>query len=173
MEGNVVVGRCQQKSHWFSLNLCQPDQTFHEERLQPYGHEVYLGVCHRHKAPVVLPGSIVNQLYFAEILFEGLFANGPELDLRMALPHLSRDSSEAIHRQHAEIDHVRQQILGLSKALLLNQVYVVGGIIRHHEHGRGVKPVHEQSAFIVRGRVQGPNHSCSAILSSPAVKLLE
>ena len=135
-------------------SLGQPEQLLDEQRLQALGHEVHLLRRHRHEAPVLLPGLVVDLADLRQVLrrgspFETLrtTTSGSRLRKRSATRDRRASGFSSSGNQYAS------RSFALRKPCALEEPDVVARVVGHHQDGRRVEPLDEQARLVVQRRV--------------------
>ena len=147
------------------------------DRLELLGQVIDLVVGHGDEAPVLLPGAVVERLDQLDLLVEPLHVDRPEGHAHPGLHDLHRPGQPLVHRlvgAHGQVAAlVDEQVLGLPEAGVLHQLHVVGRVVRHHDGGRRVEPVHQEPALVVDRERGGAPHGVEAAGAEPGGRGVE
>ena len=149
---HVEIGQHQAESGGLAVDSREKQVVRLKHRLQRPAKVVQLLLRHRHKAPVLFPGGVINVLKVRDGGVQLLYVH--QIDGYVPAAAYARDYFfKALGKARRHFHPEGQQVLCLGEAGGLYQPGVIGRIVRHHYHGRGIEAFQQQPAGFVGGGV--------------------
>ena len=152
------VGKGEHRADGLAVLFRKPDDVGVEDLLQPGGEVVDLGVGQRHKAPVLLPGRVIDALEAGHLFIKVAhvyLAHGEASALLDLFGHAKQFGGQILpaSTELVQIHDVGHQVHRLVEAGGLDEFRIVARVVGHHDHRRAVPSVHQQADLLVGGEV--------------------
>ena len=173
-DARVVVQQGEHGADDPVVDLRDDGQLRHVQVLQSLGDVFHLARGHRHEAPGVGQRAVVDRQEHLHFVQEARRVQRPDANV-VALDDLLAQGLEFLRnlRQHGNMAPESVEILRLAEAIVLVEPLIVRRVVGHHEGGRRIEPVDQQTQLVVERRVGRTAHLGDTLVGKPAAGSVE